>query len=103
MDGSIHIDTRLLREHVSVVLEQRRMAQQLYERVEALQRISEETSRAQYRTILHKIDRLIQYYQKMAEALGSIGDGAEALYRDISRLLSDDTDAAGRVLPNTML
>ena len=103
MDGSIHIDTRLLREHVSVVLEERRIAQRLYSNVEALQRISDEASRAQYRALLNKIDRLIQYFQKMADALEEISDGADALYRELSRLLGDDNDVAKSVLPNIML
>lgn len=103
MEESIRINTRLLQDHVSVVMEEKRTAQQLYSQVEALKRISDDSTLYQYNRILNRIEILIQYYQKMAEALESVSEGAMSLYRQTLGILRNDADEAKNVVSNTFL
>ena len=103
MDEGIHIDTALLREHVSVVQEEKRLAMQLQSQIELLKRISEVESVQQYQQILNKVDNLVQYYQNMADALDTAGDLAVEYYREIAAILQDDTDEAKSVISRYLL
>lgn len=103
MEKSIYIDTRLLRDHVSIILEEKRIAQQLYSQVNQLKRSDESVFGPQCHEALSKIDTLIRYYQMMANALEEVGDNAVALSREISRILQDDTDEVKRHYSNVML
>lgn len=94
MDELIRIDTRLLRDQVSAVHSEKRIAQQLYSNVQTLISISDEMLRAEYRTILPKVDKLVRYYQSMEDALDEIADKACELSAQISGLLRDETDIA---------
>lgn len=100
MDENIHIDTGLLREHVSVILEEKRIAEQLLYQVEKLRKLSSDSVGPQYNAIVKKIENLIQYYRRMAEALETLGDDAVMLYREIAQKLQDDNDKAKRDISN---
>ena len=91
MDEDIHIDTGLLRDQVSVIQEEKRVAQQLYDKVEMLKNLSEDGVRAQYQSILGRIDKMVQYYSKMAEAMEYVTDEALNLHRQLENLVHDDT------------
>ena len=103
MDDSIRINTRLLRDHVSAVREEKRLAQQLQNKVELLKRISGEGERPAYQYILGRVECLVRYYQKMADALEEVGDEAEYLYRQLAKRLRDENDAARSEISSTFL
>jgi len=103
VDGSIHVDTGLLREHVSVVLEEKRIAMELQSHVETLMRISGDSARPQYQSILNRIENLVLYYQKMADALETVGEDAVMLHREIASKLRDDNDEATHVVSQHLM
>jgi len=103
VDESIRVDTRLLRDHVSEVLEEKRLAQRLYSRVEQLRATSEDSQKIQYTRILNRIELLIEYYQRMADALDYVGDEAIMLYQKNAELLRRGNDEARYTVSRTFL
>ena len=88
---------------MSEVLEERRLAQRLYDSVNQLKASSEESAKYRYNQILSRIEILIEYYRRMADALDYVGDEAVMLYRESTGLLQSDTDSARHVVSGTFL
>lgn len=103
MDESIHIDTGLLREQVSVVREEKRIALELQSQVEKLKRTGDESSVAYYNDLLDRIEILVQYYGRMSDALETVGDDAVLLYRNLAQTLEDEKDAAKDTINHVFL
>lgn len=103
MNEGIRIDLQLLRDYMSAVLKEKRLAQQLYSEVEGVSRISDDSTILQYRQILSRVEILIQFYQKMEETLQGVEENAIAIHREIMARLREETDEGKHVLPNAYL
>lgn len=90
-DG-LYVNTRLLRDHVSDVAEQKKLAQQLLERIDWMQTADVDGPQDQYCHLQQKIHNLIQYYNNLEITLEEIEEKAVYLSRDIRNTVRSDTE-----------
>ena len=92
MENRFYLNTRLLRDHVSEVQDERRTAQRLKEAVRMTRDLGNPAAAGQYRRILESVDSLEGYFGRMANALETISDKGYQMYTRIGRMIEDDTD-----------
>ena len=85
------VDTGLLRDHVSKLREQRKIASRLYANVLAMRNCSDPSVSYRYNSLLRDIERLIEYLDRMAQVLSATGDDAIMVSRKLGNLIYDDT------------
>lgn len=88
----LFVDTGLLRDHVSKLHEEKKLAIGLYENVNAMKTGSDLTISHRYNSILRDIEQLIEYFSRMADLLADIDDDAVHLSHRLHILLEDDTE-----------
>lgn len=103
MDEGVRIDLQLLRDYTSAVLKEKRLAQQLYSKVERVSRLSDDSIGLQYRKILSRIETLILFYQKLEETLQGAEENTIAIHQKIMTRLHEGTDDVKHVIPNDYL
>lgn len=103
MDESVHIDTRLLRDQVSAILEEKRIAQQLLRKVEMLKSTGDDSTSIQLQAIISKVQNLVRYYEKMAGVLEDVGDEAVRLSRFFTQLIRDERDESNNSISHRFL
>ncbi len=97
------VDTGLLRDHVSKLHRERKIAYELYENVSMLKSISDPTISYQYNSILRDIAQLIEYFNKMADVLSHVSDDAVQLSYELGELIENDTENIHRITSNTYM
>ena len=102
-DESVRIDIKLLRDFTSAVVKEKRLAQQLYSKVEEVSRISDDGTRLQYRNLLSRVEILVQFFQKLEETLQDVEENTIAIHCAILARLQEGTDEVKHVLPTTYL
>lgn len=101
-DG-LFIDTGLLRDHVSKLNSQRKIAERLRYNLQAMRRAADPETSNQYKAVLRDVDRLCEYLTRMARVLNNTGDEAVMLSREMAALLIDDTEHIRQVSSNTLM
>lgn len=101
--NSLFVDTGLLRDHVSKLREEKKLAIRLYENVAAMKRVSDPTISYQYNPILRDIEELMEYFGRMANLLDSIADDAIQLSHEIGALIEDNTELTRQVTSNNFM
>lgn len=86
------VDTGLLRDHVSKLRQQKKIASRLYENVAAMKRLSDPSVAYQYNSILRDIQQMIDYFDRMAKELDHIGDEAVELSHRIGKIIEESTE-----------
>ena len=99
----LFVDTGLLRDHVSKLQKQRKIAERLRESLQVMQRISEPEKFGQYKAVLRDVDQLCEYLTRMARLLDNAGDEAVALSCEIGTMLADDAAHTRHVVSNTLM
>lgn len=92
MDGEIYIDTTRLRLHAAELQEDRRVAQQLYDSVDAARRCSDPVFYNRYRRLLEDVRGLVRYFDAMAEIMDDVSTGAEQISTRINHMLQNNID-----------
>ena len=92
MDTQIYLNTRLLRDRVSGIREERRTAQQLLESVRRTRELSDPAVQAEYNGILTDLNALIRFFEKMEETFEQIETEAIELNRTIESMLQEGID-----------
>lgn len=90
------VDTELLRDHVSKLKRQKKLAYLLYDNINAMKQYSDPSMSYQYNSVLRDVEQLIQYFEKMAETLDHIDDKAVQLSQTIGDIIEDDTERLRR-------
>lgn len=103
MSEELRLDTGLLRNHVSVVMDEKRTALQLYSTLNTAKRLSSPDMQSRFNGLLSQIENLAAYFGEMATSLDSICDEAIELKRQLDKLIEDDSDAARKLLPDIIL
>ena len=101
--SGLFVDTGLLRNHVSKLREEKKMATRLYENVVAMKTISDPTVTYQYDTILRDIEQLVEYFDRMAILLDDITDDAIRLSHEMGTLIEDDTASTRHIISDNYL
>lgn len=97
------IDTGLLRDHVSKLQNQRKIAEKLRESLWAMQCVAEPETFAQYKAVLRDVELLCEYFTRMAQALDNTGDEAVVLSREIAAMITEDTAQTRYISSNTFM
>lgn len=101
-DG-VFLDTGLLRDHVSKLREERKLALRLREAVVSMRMVSDPTVAYQYNSVLRDIDQLIEYFGRMAKLLDDVDDEAVALSLRLRAIIEEDTESAHRTIERAIL
>ena len=96
-NNGLFVDTGLLRDHVSKLREERKLACKLYDTVAAMRKMSDPSLVPQYNRILRDVEQLIEYFGRMADLLSKTSDEAVQLSRQIGTLIQDETEYAHHV------
>lgn len=97
------IDTGLLRDHVSKLQNQRKIAERLRESLQAMQRVAKPETFAQYKAVLHDVELLCEYFTRMARVLNNTGDKAVVLSREIAAIIEEDAAQTRYISSNTFM
>lgn len=97
------VDTGLLRDHVSKLRQQKKIASRLYENVAAMKRLSDPSVAYQYNSILRDIQQMIDYFDRMAKELDHIGDEAVELSHRIGEMIEDSTEKTRRTISKNFM
>lgn len=90
--GDVFVHTGFLREHVSKLRAERKIALELRENVEAMKYLVELDELYRIQAILHETDLMVEYFGKMADSIENISDEATYLSRTMGGLIEDDTE-----------
>ena len=101
-DGTF-VDTGLLRDHVSRLREQKKTARALYDNVAAMKRCSDPLEAAQYNPVLRDIERLIEYFDRMARVLSDAGDDAVRMSEMLGGMIEDQTAQTYHISSRTFM
>ena len=101
-DG-VFVDTGLLRDHVSKLREQKKLASELYAHVLAMKNSSDPTVSYQYNRILHDVEQLVAYFAKMSQVLSVVEEDAVQLGRQIECVIDNDTDELKHDVSKTLM
>lgn len=88
----LYVDTGLLRDHISKLQEERKLASRLYEDIAVMKVTADPMTADQYDLVLQDIAQLIDYFNKMANQLAHIGDEAIQLSHELRGKIKDSTD-----------
>ena len=97
-EDGIFVNTGFLREHVLKLRTEKKIALELRENVEAMKYLVELDELYKIQAILRDIDMMIDYFEKMADSMDTIGNEAVYLSRTIGGIVQDDTDATKSVV-----
>lgn len=98
-----YLDTGLLRDHVSKLREQKKIASRLYATVSAMRNSSPPSEAYRYNSLLRDIEQLIAYFDKMADVLSNASDEAVYLKHKLSMIIEDDTYHARSVVRKSLM
>ena len=99
-DGGLFVDTGLLRDHVSKLREQKKIALRLKKSVQTVKALSDPSTAFQYDTIIRDVDCLVEYLDRMANALDNVDDEAIMMHMRIAHLIDDSTYEASHTISN---
>lgn len=92
MEGSYFFDTRSLRDHVSEVQEERRVAQRLRDAVAFTRDNSDPSLRGEYNHVIYSVEKVQRYFLKMAEVLDDTASETVRVSRAIQNAVRESTD-----------
>lgn len=101
--NTLFVDTGFLRDHVSRLREQKKLASRLYENVAAMKRVDDPTVAYKYDPVLRDISKLIDYFGRMADFLSNVDDDAVQLNDKLEALLRDSTEDTKGAINNTFM
>ncbi|MBQ6825010.1 MAG: hypothetical protein IJP27_10175 [Clostridia bacterium] len=95
------MDTGMLRDHVSKLRQKKRIAIELYENVAMMRTLSDPALAYQYTSILSDIQKMIDYFTRMPDALAQIEDEATLLSQDVGGIIETHTEDVRRAVSSS--
>ena len=90
--NGLFVDVGLLRDHISKLREEKKLAQRLYDNVVAMRNYGDPSMYGQYRAVLRDVEQLIEYFDRMAKVLSDAEVEAVRLSRTVGARIKEDTD-----------
>lgn len=97
------IDAGLLRDHVSKLRSEKKMATRLRESIRAMQQCRGEYADSKYYSALHDVDMLIEYLERMARLLAEAEERAIQISRETNVIITDRTDETRNVSSHSFM
>lgn len=101
INNALLVDTRYLRNHVSSIHEEKKIASQLHEHIALMRDMDDPNISQQYSLILYEIEQLISYFEKMANTLDLIEQEAMQTSRSIKKAIEHGTATTENVTSNS--
>lgn len=95
--NGLYVDTGLLRDHISKLREEKKLASRLYESVAFMKSVDDPTVAHRYDAVLYDIEQIIEYFNAMANQLAHIDDEAVQLSYELLGIIKDSTDLSQRI------
>lgn len=99
----LFLDTGLLRDHVSKLREERRIAGKLYDNLKAMRNADDPSEAYKYNSALHDAKQLIEYFDRMANTFARLEDDAVELKNELGAIIKDDTAQLHHIVNNTFM
>lgn len=96
-NNGLYVDTGLLRDHISKLQKEKKLASRLYENIVAMKTVTDPMATYQYDSVLRDIEQMIEYFNTMANQLAHIVDEAVQLSDELRGIIVDSTDLSRRI------
>lgn len=90
-DG-LYLDTGLLRDHLSKLQADKKLASRLYESVAVMKTVADPVVAEKYDLVLRNIEQMIEYFRRMENMLAHIHDEAVELSHELRGIIEDSTN-----------
>lgn len=97
------IDTGLLRDHVSKLRAEKKMATRLRESIIAMQQCSDEYAGSKFHSALYDADMLIEYLERMARLLAEAEERVIQISRETDVMITDRADETRHVSSHSFM
>ena len=95
--NGLYVDTGLLRDHVSKLREEKKLASRLYENVVVMKAMADPMESYRYDAVLRDVAQLIEYFDAMAKQLAHVEDEAVRLSDSLRGIIEDSTALSQRI------
>ena len=92
IENNFLVDTRYLRDHVLKLYEEKKLANQIYDKVSVMRNIDDPAVSQKYNSILYETRQLIDYFQKMIDTLNQIEQETIRLSNSIKFNIEGNTE-----------
>lgn len=96
--NGLYVDTGLLRDHISKLQEEKKLASKLYESIAVMKAAADPLVAYQYDPVLRDVEQMIEYFNTMENQLTRIDDEAIQLSYELRGMIEDSTDLSRRVI-----
>lgn len=86
-----YVDTGLLRDHVSKLREEKKLAMRLRDGIVAMRNNSDSAAFGEFYPILRDLDMMIEYFERMARVLAVTESEAVQLSRELGNEIEENT------------
>ena len=90
--NGLYVDTGLLRNHISKLQEEKKLASKLYNNIAAMKSMADPAVAYQYDSALRDAAKMIEYFQAMAKKLAEVDEEAIMLSRDVRGMIENSTE-----------
>ena len=95
--NGLYVDTGLLRDHISKLQEEKKLASRLYENIAIMKTVADPMDAYQYDLVLRDIEQIIAYFNAMGDQLTHTVDEAVRLSDELRGIIVDSTDLSRRI------
>ena len=96
-ENGVYVDIGLLRDHISKLREEKKLASRLYENVAAMKMAADPTDDYLYDSLLCDIEQMIEYFNAMATHLAHIDDEAVQLSHELRSIIKDSAELSHHI------
>ena len=97
------VDTGLLRDHVSKLRAEKKLAVRLRDSIIAMRNSSDGTSYGEYHSALRDVDQLIDYLEQMARLLSEAEDQAKRISHEAAGQIEENTIRTRHISSSTFM
>ena len=101
--NGLYVDTGLLRDHISKLREEKKLASRLFENIAFMKAFADPAVAHQYDLALRDIDRMIEYFDAMTNRLADVCDEATLLSGELRGMIEDSTDLSRRIVAESIM
>ena len=91
-NSGLYVDVGLLRDHISKLREQKKLASGLYENIAFMRSAADPETAYRYDPVLRDIERMMEYFDAMAKLLAETADEATLLSHELRGMIRDSAD-----------
>lgn len=102
-NNRVYVNTGLLRDHVFKLREEKKLASRLYEYITIMKMVAGPMVAHQYDAVLRDIERMIKYFDAMADQLTRIDEEAVQLSHELGGIIVDSAELSRRITEKTFL